>query len=154
MIFNPDEIFELAQTIWETMLGLPIEPGASEAVGNRPRSIVSCVQITGAWNGAILLDCPGEIAQRAAATMFSTEPQNLTPLDLQDAMAEVTNVIGGHWKSLLPGACQLALPSVVEGGDYSTRVPGTRALGRVAFTCLGHNVSISVLEKKQQEIAA
>jgi CheY-specific phosphatase CheX len=154
MNFNPDELISLTATIWEAILRLPIAPETGGAVGNRPRSAAACIQITGAWNGAILLDCPDDFARRAASIMFGKALSAVTVADLQDAIAELVNMIGGNFKALLPEVCFLSLPSVVEGGDYSTRVPGSSLLGRVAFLCEGQSLSIVVLEKMRERAAA
>jgi chemotaxis protein CheX len=154
MTFNAQEVYQIAATVWEATLELNVECAASEPVQAGNRSTVSCIQITGAWNGAILLECTAEAARRAAAIMFATEPAQVTTGDLQDAVAELANMIGGNFKALLPETCYLSLPSVVEGGDYSTRVPGSRTLGRVGFTCEGHAVSISILERIEEQVAA
>ncbi len=150
MKFNPDEIYQITATIWEALIGLRIDPGSPDSIGNRSRSIAACIQITGAWNGAILLDCPAEVARHAASIMFSTAPENATIADLQDAIAELVNMIGGNFKALLPETCYLSLPAVVEGGDYSARVPGSTLLGRVPFICEGQAMSITVMEKTNQ----
>ncbi len=154
MEINPAEILQLAGIIWESTLGLPIEPDFPGTIGNRPRSTAACIHITGAWNGAIMLDCPIEVARRAASIMFSTEPQQTTISDLQDAIAELVNIVGGNIKALLPETCFLSLPAVVEGGDYSARVPGSKLLSRVAFGCEGNAVSITILEKVEEKAAA
>ena len=155
MTFNPDEIFQITANIWETAIALHLEPGEPAAVTNRARSTAACIQITGAWNGAILLDCPAEVARMAGSAMFDTDLTNVTVDEMQDAIAELVNMIGGNFKALLPETCYLSLPSVVEGGDYSARVPGSVLLGKVPFSCDGHAMSITVLEKiKQQTIAA
>jgi len=154
MEINPAEILQLAGTIWETTLGLTIEPEVSGAMGNRPRSTAACIHITGAWNGAIMLDCPVDVSRRAASIMFSTELQQTTTSDLQDAVAELVNIVGGNFKALLPETCFLSLPAVVEGGDYSARVPGSKLLSRIAFVCEGNAVSIAILEKVEEKAAA
>jgi hypothetical protein len=56
MDFKAEDIFQIAGTIWEATIGLPIELETSGAIGNRPRAMAACIQIAGAWNGAILLD--------------------------------------------------------------------------------------------------
>ncbi len=154
MNFNPEEIYQITGTIWETTVGLRIEPGSPDSIGNRARSTAACIQITGAWNGAILLDCPVEVARLAASIMFSTDTAHVSTTDLQDAVAELVNMIGGNFKALLPETCYLSLPSVIEGGDYSTRVPGAKLLGRVPFICEGHAMCIAVLEKSNQRVVA
>jgi chemotaxis protein CheX len=153
MEFNADEIFQLAATIWEATLELPIEPSRGGGMENPSRSVACYVQISGAWNGAILLACPAEVARRAASIMFHAEPDDMAIFDLQDAVAELTNMIGGNFKALLPQSCYLSLPAVVEGGDYSTRIPGSRSIGGISFACEGNPVSISILEKIEQKAA-
>src|ERR1700733_1378342 len=101
MVFNPDEVLQIASTVWEATLELPVVPETSGAAEAGPRSTVSCIQITGAWNGAILLDCPVEAARRAASIMFATELENVTLADLQDAVAKLANMIGGNFKAML-----------------------------------------------------
>jgi chemotaxis protein CheX len=88
-----------------------------------------------------------------AAAMFSTEPCKTSVGDMQDALAELVNMIGGNIKALLPDGCFLSLPAVVEGGDYSARVPGTRLASRVEFVCSGHVVSLSILGKTRDRAA-
>jgi chemotaxis protein CheX len=154
MNYNPKEILQIASIIWETTLGLPITPEIFAGPPSASRSTAACIQITGAWNGAILLDCPADIARLVASIMFSTDEDKVSVNDLQDAVAELANMIGGHVKALLPGTCYLSLPAVIEGGDYSHRVPGSKLLGRVGFNCNGHAVSIAVLEREATHYAA
>jgi len=149
MTFNSEDIYELADIVWSTVLALPIEPDTSGSVGRRPRSMAACIQITGGWNGAIVLDCPASVARHAAAIMFQTQPAQVSMADIQDAIGELANIVGGHVKSLLPQPCHLSLPTVIEGGDYSTRVPGSRLVSRVGFVCDGDTASISILEKAE-----
>jgi chemotaxis protein CheX len=153
MDFKTEDIFQIAGTIWEATIGMPIDPETSGTIGNRPRSMAACIQIAGAWNGAILLDCPVEVARLAASVMFSAEPGKVSMADMQDALAELVNMVGGNIKALLPETCFLSLPAVVEGGDYSARVPGTKLAARIEFLCSGHVVSLTILGKIQ-ELAA
>ena len=154
MNFNPEEIYQIAATIWETAIGLQIERESSASLGHPHRSTVACIQITGMWNGAVLLDCPVELARLAASIMFSKEPAKVTTADLQDAVAELVNMVGGNFKALLPEKCYLSLPAVVEGGDYSTRIPGSTLFGRATFSCQGHPMSVTIFEKQAHQSAA
>jgi len=157
MNFNAEEMIQIVATIWETAIGLqilPESPDSRGSIGNRPRSTAALIQITGAWNGAILLDCPVEVAKLAASIMFSTDVADITVADLQDAVAEMVNMVGGNFKALLPERCYLSLPAVVEGGDYSARIPGSSLLGRVHFSCQGHPMSITVLQKSADKSLA
>ena len=100
------------------------------------------------------MDCPNDVARRAASIMFSKAAEETTRADLQDAIAELLNMIGGNFKALLPGQCFLSLPAVVEGGDYSARVPGSTVFGKIAFGCENDIVSVVILEKVSRKVAA
>ena len=145
MKFNPDEMYQLVSTIWETALGLHIEPEARRGVGNDAHAMAACIRITGAWNGAIVLDCPVEVARLAASVMFGAAQASVTNSDLRDAVAELVNMIGGNFKALLPGRCYLSLPATVQWDGISCRLPDCTELGRLAVTCEGHVMSIAVL---------
>ncbi len=155
MNINLDDIYQLASTIWETTIALPIEPDRGESEAQSARSTVACIQITGAWSGAVMLACPEPVARHAAAVMFSASPVQVTAADMQDAVAELTNMLAGNIKGLLPQGCFMSLPTVVEGTDYSTRLPGSRVLHRVNLMCTGNRVTITILERtKSQRVAA
>ncbi len=102
-----------------------------------------------------MLACPEPVARHAAAVMFSASPVQVTAADMQDAVAELTNMLAGNIKGLLPQGCFMSLPTVVEGTDYSTRLPGSRVLHRVNLMCTGNRVTITILERtKSQRVAA
>ena len=82
---------------------------------------------------------------RAAQVMFDLGDDPASLEDVQDALGELTNITAGHIKGLVPGTCQLALPSVVEGADYSVRIPGTHAVTRLVFEWLGEHFIVNVL---------
>ena len=52
---------------------------------------------------------------------------------------------GGHLKSLMPGSCYLSLPAVVEGSNYSIRIPTAKVLTRVIFECEGMPAVVSLV---------
>ena len=148
MTFNDADLANIIATIWESVLGITCVH-TSDDPGCKEHTISACVQITGVCQGAVLLSCPQPFALRAASMMFNTAPTECTLTDVQDAVAELTNMIGGNLKGILPDAelCQLSLPAVVAGGDYIARVPGSRSVSRLAMDCGGQIVLVNVLEK-------
>jgi len=154
MDFKTVEILQLVGTIWEATLNIPIETEWACAAVGASRTTAACIHLTGAWSGAVLLDCPAEVARHAASVMFGAEPGAVSTSDLQDAVAELANMIGGNIKGLLPEKCYLSLPAAVEGGDYSARIPGSRVAGHITFGSSGHTVTITIFEKLEWEAAA
>jgi CheY-specific phosphatase CheX len=144
-----DDVVQLASQIWETILGRPLEPDVNPPVGARPVAQVACVQITGGWCGAVIIDCDPALAREAAAKMFGMAPEKAAPGDMQDAVAEIVNMMGGHVKALFPEACALSLPTVINGGDFTARFPGGRVLFTVPLRHDALTLSITLLERIQ-----
>jgi CheY-specific phosphatase CheX len=144
-----DEIKELTTLIWDSMLHLAIEPdGSPLPVGVRTMS--ASIHITGDWQGAVALSCGEQIAAQAAAVMFDLGDAKPAKSDMQDALGELVNVIGGNIKALLPGSCHLSLPAVVDGSDFCVRVPGSRLLTFVPFNSSVGMLSVSLLQSEEQ----
>ena len=151
---HEEEILQIVQSIWMSILDLEIRLDSSadgrlrEGTG---RSLTGCVQLTGDFEGAALLDCTGELARRVAAVMFEEQPDALSIAEVQDALGELTNMVAGNIKPLLSGSSRLSLPSVVEGSDYSVIVPGSRALLQVGFECEGEPLMVTLAERRREK---
>src|SRR4051812_15681518 len=109
MHFSHDEIMQLTTSIWEQMLRLPIcaDDTAVTVPHSGPRVMSACVQIIGTWQGAVSLTCTEDFASRAAGIMFGLDGVDTRKADMQDALGELANMIGGNIKALLPVACHL-----------------------------------------------
>ena len=111
-----DDIRTLTQKVCDSVLamrplllaGTPV-PAVSE--------VAACVRITGGWHGAVVLSCGRDLAVAITEAMFAMDPGTTSAEELDDAMGEMANMIGGNIKGLLPGPSQLSLPTVVEGAD-------------------------------------
>jgi CheY-specific phosphatase CheX len=151
MQYLEQEIVALTQSIWRTTLNLAAIPaGAARSSMPGGRTLDGVINITGAWAGALVLQVPEPVARRAAAVMFELAEGAATLEDMQDAVGELTHKTGGNVKALLDGQCQLSLPAVVEGRDYSIRVPGSEAVTRVAFDVGGQPFIVSLLTRRSE----
>ncbi len=148
MQFLEEEISQVTSTVWESVLGIGLVRRMDQPPA--PSRVVSgCVQFTGAFDGACLIECSAEFARIAAGTMFGVEPSAATVADTQDAIGELANMTGGNIKALLPEPCRLSLPTVFEGADSSTRVPGSEIVTTVVFDCEGTALTVRLLKKSQ-----
>jgi chemotaxis protein CheX len=132
-----EQITEIAQEVWESFLGLTLlpHPLGADAPAITGRHMTGCVAVSGEWNGSVFLACDGDLAAAAAEAMFAAEPGSLSSDEVSDALGELTNMIGGNIKSLLPAPSRLSVPSVAEGESYTVRVPGARLLEQVVLVC-------------------
>lgn len=146
-LLAPEQLLELVDAIWTSMLDLSVSPSnGGEYFVHEATSLTAGVQITGAWNGVVLLLPTEKFARRAASAMLGQPEAELDTVDVLDAVGELCNMIGGGIKSLLPGPSTLSLPSITQGTQYSVRLPKTRVVARFQFTCEKQPLEIRVLE--------
>lgn len=101
----------IVRNVCETMLGLEAELAAP---GGPPDGPAGCVQSTGAWSGGVLLRCDAALARTCAAILLADEPCD--DAAVCDALGELTNMVAGNLKAVLPAPSRLSLPVVVASG--------------------------------------
>jgi chemotaxis protein CheX len=110
-------------------------------------SWTGCVCVNGAYNGAVTLNCTQAFVRHVARVMFGAEAAELSDDFSQDALAELTNVVGGNIKSLLSeltgSTCSLSLPTVSAG---ECTLPGARVVQECWCQCGDERLVVSVFE--------
>ena len=141
-----DQIVEIAQEVWESFLSMSLlpHPLGADAPALRGQSMTGCVHVSGEWTGSVFLSCDLEVAAAAAEAMFAADPGSLSDDEVSDALGELTNMVGGNVKSLLPAPSRLSVPSIAVGQSCSVRVPGAVLLDRVVLVCAPGPLHISV----------
>jgi chemotaxis protein CheX len=147
MDLGESQICDVTRKVWSSVLGLDLtrRGGDSELQGQR---LVGCVYISGAWEGSVTLESTPAMSRRAAAILFGVEEGSATPEELRDSLGELTNIIGGNIKGLLPEPSRLSLPVVVEGGHLRLTVKGARLVGAVTFMCDNQPLRVTVLRRQ------
>jgi chemotaxis protein CheX len=143
-----DDVVRITQEIWGSMLSLDLVPAGS-AWCEDEIGVVGCVQIAGAWQGAIRLDLSPSLASKAAAALTGAQPAEVTPDEIKDAAGELANITAGSIKTLLPAPSHLSLPLSADGTDYRVRIKGGRMLLQAAFDHLGEGLLVTILEKAE-----
>jgi len=146
-------IHELTETVWDTVLDMPVVRSAHAPAPPEGGVIASCIHISGKWEGMIVLNFSRPLGERIAGVMFDTEPGVLSPAEIQDAVGELANVIGGNLKALLPGPCKLSLPLVDEGEDSAFDVFGGEKITEVSYVCEGEPFQVRVFERATEQSA-
>jgi len=138
-----NDIVVIAQDIWASFLDLPLEPVPADTVDISAMPMVGgVVTVHEAWSGAVQLECSADFAAMAAQRMFAAGG-GVTRLELDDALGELTNMIGGNIKSLLPAPSHLSLPSVTHTVGLAS-VRGFTPLSRVAFLAAAEPIFITI----------
>jgi CheY-specific phosphatase CheX len=113
-------VVEATDIIWEALFGSRLE-AVAPAPASSSADLTGSIQISGAWEGVVVLGASRLIAQRLAGLMLEmAEPVDA---DICDVIGELANLIAGAVQALLPVPSDLSLPSVVAGKDYRLIFP-------------------------------
>ena len=111
-------------------------------------TLSSWVEIVGPWTGSVVLTCGRDTAvELTTALLRDHAPDVLEDEDVDDALGELANVVGGNVKAVLPGPSVLGLPEV-----GATPPAGSEAdTCRVAVLWRGQPLTVSVQSHAERE---
>lgn len=148
MTIRQEELIAMTEQIWASMLGITISSAEiAEPPAQGGRFIGGCVQLVGAWQGALRVDCSLALAQRAAAKFQGREKGPVTVEEVRDAVGEIANMSAGSVKALLPQPTHISLPSVADGDDYDLTVRRGKVLLECPFQIESERLLVSLIER-------
>jgi CheY-specific phosphatase CheX len=110
-----------------------------------------CISIGGAFTGAVTVKCTRDFVHRIAEAMFAGE--QVTEELARDALAELTNVMGGNIKSLFSAltdsTCSLSLPAVSTG---SLDIPGSTLVGELWSVSNSDRIGVAVYRSRSGDM--
>lgn len=137
------DIYQFTESVFMSMLSLEVQPSDVELPSTE--LITGAIYYAGPWKGAVLLQCdPREAYEFTARLMGVPQPESFDD-DVRDAMGEITNIIGGNLKPILPRGVGLSMPSVVSGRPSALRICGEAPLLRLAFSCVAGPFWLTIL---------
>ena len=137
------EISQFVTDTWSSLLGMKASPTDKPfKPDDKKNTLAGCVQIAGEWQGSVTLYAPRELGKKVAATIYGLDQAEVNDQQIQDVIGEVTNIIAGNIKSILPSPCSISLPSV-EIIDYSPDQSESEKATAVNFEC--ENLSFLVV---------
>lgn len=125
-------IADATAAVFQTMLGLAVEQ-RDAAADRTVTGFTAAVYYAGEWQGALLIECSAEQALHWTARQIDLPNDACLADDVRDALGELTNVLAGNLKPLLPKGVGLSMPSVVEGSDYGLHLCGGNLFERLDF---------------------
>jgi chemotaxis protein CheX len=149
MQFLEQEIYEITETTWQALLGLNIQANNSATTigGSSEEYLTGMVEISGAWNGVVALHGSGQLAHFAASVIFGNGHFEMTGQDRKDAMYELTNVIAGNIKALLPGPSRVSLPIIMQTSPETLRIPHAERVSELIFNCRSQPLFVSLWKR-------
>ncbi|MEE9319336.1 MAG: chemotaxis protein CheX [Granulosicoccus sp.] len=135
-----EDLLEIVDGICSSVVGLP---AVYETSGDKMNinGMAASIVISGAWNGIVIVRTSIKYLNSVATKMFNANPKEVNDEDRADALCELTNMLGGTVKSLLPETCDLALPSIETVQSMGDEV----GIKWYAFSCNNERFEIAVI---------
>ncbi len=149
MVPNDEEILTITQSVLNQMVELDAILDASDKQVADGQRMTGCVQISGAWQGAVLIQTSVNFVREAAVNMLQIKHDDVTPTDLQDVLAEITNMIGGNIKSQVPGPSYLSIPSVTAGQDFQFHLRSTHVISETPMVSADEPLHVLMCESDE-----
>lgn len=148
-ILSEEELNEIVDVVCMTVLDLPVHPGG-RVVLQSGQYLTASIGISGAWNGVVKVRVSLDLLTRAAADIFNIPVDEVESRDRVDTITELTNMLGGTVKCMLPESCDLALPQIV---------PPEKRKGReqhewTYFSCDAMPLAVAVIDSASGSKAA
>ena len=141
MTITRDDIESITTAVWATMLDADLDRDPSLGLGQLRPALVGEVPLTGAFQGRVSLHMSEGLIRGAASVMFGVPAAGVTQQQLEDAAAELANMVGGNIKCLVDQPTQLGLPEVSGPGapnpGYMHEVGFVGPQGSVVVTVRG-----------------
>lgn len=126
-----ESLARIVERVYETMLGAPAHADPQRQL-RLESPLTAAVHYTGGWKGALVLECSAAQAARWSGQLMPLPPP-LSQEDVRDGLGELTNMIAGNLKPLLPPAVSLSMPSVIEGTGHKLHLPGAEICEAMDF---------------------
>jgi len=153
MHVDEQQILSLSQQLWNDQFGLRVGPIQATNHGTNERTWSSCINISGAWQGALVLECPESIVRHAAAMLFASDGEETTTEDIEDALKELSVIVGKQMRQILPESTKLSRPSIVNDPDRKEILESLRGLTDLQLSCEGRPIRIALLERDVETAA-
>ena len=138
-----NDIENITRNIWSSMLGLDLERN-SGIITNLAPELVGYSTLTGNFHCIVSLHISQTFARRSASIMYSIELEEIYDEQVKDAVAELTNMIGGNIKSLLCPDSKLSLPKVTTPTAFLEQHKDITLSSQIAFSDHSGDLIVSV----------
>lgn len=145
MTLQPDLIAEFVSDIWRLLVGRPAEATATLPPPG-PDWEYGCVQITGAWRGTVTVAAGPGVVRALAAAGGGLSAERTADGGRCDALGELTSMIAGNLKAVLPPPCYLSRPAVAAGDGGEPDGVARRRVLRAGFADPAGAFAVTVAE--------
>lgn len=116
-------VIDATREVFSTMVMMDVVDDfpLKEPVSRFKCSITGMVGFAGTYSGVISIHCPVALALKITSNMLGMECDEINE-DLNDAIGEIANMLGGSVKQVLSKGgldVKLSIPTVISGEDYT-----------------------------------
>jgi chemotaxis protein CheX len=116
-------IIDATKEVFSTMMVMEVEDQypMQEPVNEFHCSITGMVGLAGSYTGILSIHCPQPLALKITSNMLGMEVEEVGD-DVNDALGEIANMLGGHVKQVLSKGgsdLNLSIPTVISGETYT-----------------------------------
>ncbi len=116
-------VISAAKEVFSTMVMMELEDSfpLTEPVTRFKCSITGMVGLAGTYSGILSIHCPHQFALRITSNMLGIDIADAGE-DVNDALGELANMLGGYVKQLLSKGgldINLSIPTVISGEEYT-----------------------------------
>ena len=134
-------IVGITKGVFSTMVMLDVvnEAPLKEPVVNFHETLTSMVGLAGSHTGILAVHCPKSLALLITSNMLGMEVTEIDD-DVNDAMGEIANMIGGDIKHIFSpkgGDISLSIPTAIYGSDYMLESMSNTDSLVMPFECSG-----------------
>ena len=146
-------VIAATQEVFSTMVMMDItdEFPLKEPVSRFKCSITGMVGFAGTYSGVISIHCPVELALKITSNMLGIDCDEIND-DLNDAIGEIANMLGGSVKQVLSKGgldIKLSIPTVISGEDYTVNSLSDMDCVVIPFVIENHKLLVGLTLKKE-----
>ena len=146
------KIIECAKEIFSTMVMMEISVNGEPMTKSLPltESITGVIGLAGTHKGVLAIHIPNKVAMAITSSFLGMDVDEINE-DVEDAIGELANMLGGNVKSILSENgrdINLSLPSTITGRQYDFQPTKDADRIIIPFQCEAGEFSIDLqLEK-------
>lgn len=126
-----DKIIESTQEIFSTMVMMEIAASDDSSAGQSVHcdSITGLIGLAGTYKGVLAIHMPNVVALAVTSSFLGMDVEEINA-DVEDAIGELANMLGGNVKTILSENgrdINLSLPSTISGREYNFQLASEAA---------------------------
>jgi chemotaxis protein CheX len=146
-------VIDATREVFSTMVMMDVVDDfpLKEPVSRFKCSITGMVGFAGTYSGVISIHCPVDLALKVTSNMLGIDCEEVNE-DLNDAIGEIANMLGGSVKQVLSKGgmdVKLSIPTVISGEDYTVNSLSDNDCIVVPFAVEGHTLLVGLTLTKE-----